>query len=116
MAAFTGVVVAGGYRWASSWSVVTLTPYLDSLATLHPRVELIASTPFVVRLHVVAAFATVVLVPFTRAGSALLGALTLVAQAAAWSMADAVDVIRERLHLAPGRVLRSYGSWPGEER
>ena len=51
-------------RWASSWSVVTLTPYVLSLPSTHPRVDLVASTPFLVRLHVLGAFAAIALLPF----------------------------------------------------
>lgn len=60
----SGVAIAVAYRWASSWSVVTLTPYVLSLPSTHPRVDLVASTPFVVRLHVLGAFASIALLPF----------------------------------------------------
>jgi nitrate reductase gamma subunit len=60
----SGVAIALVYRWASSWSVVTLTPYVLSLPSAHPRVDLVASTPFLVRLHVLGAFASIALMPF----------------------------------------------------
>ena len=60
----SGVTIALVYRWASSWSVVTLTPYVLSLSTAQPRVDLVASTPFLVRLHVLGAFASLALLPF----------------------------------------------------
>jgi len=60
----SGVAIALAYRWASSWSVVTLTPYVLSLSSAHPRVDLVASTPFLVRLHVIGAFASIALMPF----------------------------------------------------
>ena len=60
----SGVTIAVTYRWASSWSVVTLTPYVLSLSTAQPRVDLVASTPFLVRLHVLGAFASIALLPF----------------------------------------------------
>ena len=60
----SGVAIAFAYRWASSWSVVTLTPYVRSLPSTHPRVDLVASTPFLVRLHVLGAFASIALLPF----------------------------------------------------
>lgn len=116
IAVVSGVVVAVGYRWASSWSVVTLTPYLVSLAKLSPRIDLVASTPFAVRLHVVGGFAVLMLLPFTDTGSAALAALWLSMQAVAWSMADAVNAVRVRLHLAPGAVLREGAFWTDEER
>jgi nitrate reductase gamma subunit len=61
----SGVAIALLYRWASSWSVVTLTPYLVSLVRLKPAVNLIASLPFLVRLHVFCLFAIVFVAPFT---------------------------------------------------
>ena len=65
----SGVALAAAYRWASSWSVVTLTPYAVSLLRLAPRDELIAATPFIVRLHVFCALPLVVLLVVTRVGS-----------------------------------------------
>src|SRR4029079_13170070 len=59
----SGVAIAFAYRWASSWSVVTLTPYVLSLSSAHPRVDLVASTPFLVRSHVLGAFASIALLP-----------------------------------------------------
>ena len=60
----SGVTIAAVYRWASSWSVVTLTPYVLSLSSAQPRTDLVASTPFLVRLHVLGAFASLALLPF----------------------------------------------------
>jgi nitrate reductase gamma subunit len=60
----SGVAMALAYRWASSWSAVTLTPYVLSLSSTQPRVDLVASTPFLVRLHVLGAFASIALLPF----------------------------------------------------
>jgi nitrate reductase gamma subunit len=62
----TGIAVAALYRWASSWSVVTLSPYLLSLVQFKPSVLLVARMPFLVQLHVVCAFALVGIAPFTR--------------------------------------------------
>ena len=66
----TGIAHAVLYRWASSWSGVTLTPYLLSLVRLEPSVTLVARMPFLVRLHVFCAFAVVAVAPCSRlAGS-----------------------------------------------
>ena len=62
----SGIAIAVLYRWASSWSGVTLTPYLLSLFRLEPSVTLVSGMPFPVRLHVFCAFAVVGIVPFTR--------------------------------------------------
>ena len=65
----SGLAVGAGYRWASSWSVVTLTPFVASLVRLAPRTELIESIPFAVRLHLFCAFPLAALVVLTRVGS-----------------------------------------------
>jgi nitrate reductase gamma subunit len=62
----SGIAIAVLYRWASSWSGVTLTPYLLSLFRLEPSVTLVSGMPFPGRLHVFCAFAVVGIVPFTR--------------------------------------------------
>ena len=62
----SGIAIALLYRWASSWSGVTLTPYLLSLFRLEPSVTLVSGMPFLVRLHVFCAFAVVGVAPFTR--------------------------------------------------
>jgi nitrate reductase gamma subunit len=61
----SGVAMAMRYRWASSWSAVTLAPYLRSLASLQPSTGLVAHMPLVVKLHVVCAFALFAVVPLT---------------------------------------------------
>src|SRR4029077_17582603 len=48
--------IAVRYRWGSSWSEVTVVPYLHSLVRLAPSTTLVARLPFLVRLHVFGAF------------------------------------------------------------
>ena len=71
----SGVALAVRYRWASSWSGVTLTPYLHSLVGLRPSVVLVAHMPFVVKLHVFCAFAILAVTPLTGLAGAVLVAL-----------------------------------------
>ena len=71
----SGIAIAVLYRWASSWSGVTLTPYLLSLFRLEPSVTLVSGMPFPVRLHVFCAFAVVGIVPFTRPARAVFASL-----------------------------------------
>ena len=111
----SGLTIAITYRWASSWSVVTLTPYVLSLPSTHPRVDLVASTPFLVRLHVLGAFASIALLPF---GDTFAG---FVARARRSIRAIATLASRARLTQAPlnvaaaGRV-GSKAVWTEEER
>jgi len=62
----SGVGIALCYRWGSSWYAGVAAPYLWSIAALHPRVELIAPLPWLVKLHVVDAYALIGFFPFTR--------------------------------------------------
>ena len=62
----SGLGTAIVYRWASSWGVVTLTPYAASLARGEPVTAYAAQMPFLVQLHLVSAFGALALLPFTR--------------------------------------------------
>jgi nitrate reductase gamma subunit len=62
----SGLLVAVVHRWGSSWGVITLTPYVGSLLRGDPAPELAAQMPFLVRLHILATFAALAVVPFTR--------------------------------------------------
>ena len=61
-----GLWIALGYRWGSSWFAADLTPYLWSLTTLTPETAAVFALPWVIKLHIVGAFAILLLVPFTR--------------------------------------------------
>jgi nitrate reductase gamma subunit len=62
----TGLWVAIGMRWGSSWYVHTAVPYLWSLAKLQPEIDRVAQLPLPARLHIIAAFSLVGLFSFTR--------------------------------------------------
>src|SRR5258705_853220 len=66
MATMSGLSIAIGYRWASSWSEVTVVPYLQSLVRLDPSTTLVARLPFLVRLHVFGAFGRLAVSPMSR--------------------------------------------------
>jgi nitrate reductase gamma subunit len=78
----SGLALAVRYRWASSWSGVTLTPYLHSLVGFKPSVVLIAHMPFVVKLHVFSAFAVLAVMPLTGLARTLVVALRQLAYVA----------------------------------
>jgi nitrate reductase gamma subunit len=61
-----GCWIALGYRWGSSWFAADLTPYLWSLVSLTPETAAVFALPWVIKLHIVGAFAIVLMVPFTR--------------------------------------------------
>ncbi len=62
----TGVFTAVFYRWGSAWYVQTAVPYMVSLGRLAPDVGLVASLPFMVKLHISGAFALIAVLPMTR--------------------------------------------------
>lgn len=61
-----GLWVALRYRWGYTWFAADLAPYLWSLVTLTPETAAAFALPLPVKLHIVGAFAIVLLVPFTR--------------------------------------------------
>jgi nitrate reductase gamma subunit len=67
VAVISGLVMAGLYRWASSWSTVTLVPYVRSLVALDARLPLMTGMPYVVKLHVFCTIALVAVLPFSHA-------------------------------------------------
>jgi len=62
----TGVLVASGYRFGSTWFTGVFTPYLWSLLTLSPRPELVAPLPWLIQLHVINNFLILAVFPFSR--------------------------------------------------
>jgi nitrate reductase gamma subunit len=63
----SGLAMAVGYRWASSWSSLTLTPWLRSVLRLQPEAQLVDTLPYVVKLHLFAGLALLPLLPLTSA-------------------------------------------------
>jgi nitrate reductase gamma subunit len=61
-----GCWVALGFRWGASWFAADLSPYLWSLVKLAPETGPVFALPWVIKLHIVGAFAILFLVPFTR--------------------------------------------------
>lgn len=62
----TGIDVALRFPWGSSWFAASATPYLWSLLNLNPDISYIAPMPFSVKLHIINAYALILLFPFTR--------------------------------------------------
>ena len=61
-----GVYTALFYRWGSSWYATSAVPYLYSLFTLQPNLQMIAPLPLVVKLHMMNAYLLVAVFPFSR--------------------------------------------------
>lgn len=63
---FSGIYIAIFHGWGSSWFASTATPYLYSLLFFNPDVTYISPMPFMVKLHIVAAYVLILWFPFTR--------------------------------------------------
>ena len=61
-----GCWIALGFRWGASWFAADLSPYLLSLVKLTPETAAVFALPWVIKLHIVGAFAILFMVPFSR--------------------------------------------------
>jgi nitrate reductase gamma subunit len=62
----SGLLVAYFHRWGISWYASSLVPYLRSLIIFMPDQTVIASMPWLIKLHTISAFVFIGLIPFTR--------------------------------------------------
>jgi nitrate reductase gamma subunit len=62
----TGLLVAYFHRWGISWYASSLVPYLRSLFIFMPDQTVIASMPWLIKIHTISAFVFIGLIPFTR--------------------------------------------------
>jgi nitrate reductase gamma subunit len=61
-----GIFIAVSLKWGSAWYASDMVPYLWSIFTFSPDVAAVAATPFLIKFHIVAAFAIILLIPFSR--------------------------------------------------
>ena len=62
----SGLLAAGLHRWGSAWGSVTMAPYAASLLHGRPVPAFVEHLPFLVRLHLFAAFAALAAFPASR--------------------------------------------------
>lgn len=62
----SGIEIAVGLRWGSSWFAAVASPYLWSIFKFNPRIDLISPLPAIVKLHIVMAYLIIGYFPFTR--------------------------------------------------
>jgi nitrate reductase gamma subunit len=90
-----GVALASGlftalvHRWGSSWGVITLTPYARSILRGRPLPELASQLPYLAQLHVAAALAALIALPWTGPGRILVVGLHRALRAAGRPIATA---------------------------
>jgi nitrate reductase gamma subunit len=102
VAIVSGLLMAARYRWASSWSAVTLTPYVHSLFALRPDVQLVA-LPYLIKLHVFSGIVLIALLPFTSLMSLLLAPAH-----------RALDLLMSPIVTVATRQARRLGDWAHE--
>ncbi len=62
----SGVLVATVYRFGTYWFTAIFSPYLVSIFTFQPQVNLLAPLPFLIKLHVTNFFILLAVFPFSR--------------------------------------------------
>lgn len=61
-----GLYIAVFEGWGSYWFAASLSPYLWSILKLSPEIAYVTALPIMVKLHIIGAFAIILLFPFTR--------------------------------------------------
>ena len=114
-AVLSGLLMAVFYRWASSWGVLTLTPYVRSLFSGNPATALAAEMPFVTQIHVFSSLAALAALPFTRLAPLMVlplrGALELFMKPATFLTQTA----RRMVESAVVKYNPALRIWPEEE-
>ena len=62
----TGIWTAVGHRFGSSWGTAVMVPYVRSLIRFQPDASYMEPLPMAVKIHVLAFFAFIAVMPFTR--------------------------------------------------
>lgn len=108
----SGLWTAARYRWASLWAAATVAPFARSLALGTPVPSLLATVPFVARLHIVAGLAAAAALPPSGLGGRL--------ARAGWRLMDAAGAVAQpvaRVMVARLRARRWLVAmlWPAED-
>jgi len=61
-----GLYVAVFHGWGSYWFAAALAPYLWSILKMSPDIAYVTPLPIMVKLHIIGAYAIILLFPFTR--------------------------------------------------
>jgi nitrate reductase gamma subunit len=115
VALVSGSLIAILYRWASSWSALTLTPYEMSLLSGRPVIALAADMPLLVRLHVISSFAVLALFPVSRLSVVLTIALRRGSRSILMAASGLVEPVRSLVNVAARRIKPAVWIWPEED-
>lgn len=61
-----GVSLAVFYRWGSSWYAVSAVPYLRSVVTFQPDIQMIAPLPGAIKMHILTGYLLIAVFGFSR--------------------------------------------------
>jgi nitrate reductase gamma subunit len=110
----SGLAMTIAHRWATSWSLVTVAPYVGSVLALRPEVGLIGTLPYLLKVHVFSALACAAVLPLSHV---LDPALTVISRAASVALAPLTSTLaraRARVEDAARRAGRAF--WFSEEK
>jgi nitrate reductase gamma subunit len=62
----TGIFIAVFYPWGTSWYAASASPYLVSIFKFQPDISFLTTMPLLVKLHIINAWALVLVTTFTR--------------------------------------------------
>jgi nitrate reductase gamma subunit len=110
----SGLSLVVVHRWATSWSLVTVAPYVGSVLALRPEVGLVEALPYLVRLHVFAALAAAAVLPLSHALDPLLIQVSRLLTAMLAPASVLAQTARARIEGGSRRAAHAFG-WPEEE-
>jgi len=111
----SGLAASVLYRWSSSWGVLTVTPYAQSVLRGRPAGALVGEMPFLVRLHLLCAITLVPLIPFTSAAPLLIHGVRRGFELILVPIRDAVQPARTALAAWIARRGPAIRIWPEED-
>ena len=114
-AMLSGLLIAIFFRWGSSWGAFTLTPYVRSLLRGQPAIALASEMPFLVRLHLFSAFATLAALPETSTAGHVVVAINRSLAFAAIPIHGVIDRARNGAQIAWRRINPVFWIWPEED-
>jgi nitrate reductase gamma subunit len=110
----SGLTLTVAHRWATSWSLVTVAPYVGSLLALRPDVGLVGTLPYLLKLHVFSALACAAVLPLSHALDPVLTVLTRVTSVALAPLSSRLSRARHRVEEAARRAAHAFW-WREEE-
>lgn len=102
LSVLTGLWTATFYRFGTSWFTVIFTPYLLSILKFQPMTNLLASLPWIVKLHVINFFILLAVFPFSRL-------IHIAAYPLGYLIRPWLVVISNRMDRKASKYLRSSG-------